>query len=167
MNVLGVVPATTRGESGAGVAATIHFQDWSIDGVPLRQALGATGADNPFEQMTLLVPDLKGGQHFVREYIDRIAGVVEPDLDDGRTSLLVCQLCADPSCGVVSASIEFDASSVTWHQFGWQYDYYDEETGVGGLDLWNPPTSFTFERAPYDALMDALRLQLTAPPKAQ
>jgi hypothetical protein len=61
------------------------------------------------------------------EVVQRFLLEREPDLPEGRNSLLICQLCGDLNCGAYSAVFEKQGDYLIWSQFG--YEQPNWETG--------------------------------------
>lgn len=55
---------------------------------------------------------------FQREIADQWLLRIPSSLPSGRQPLLVCNLCADLGCGVVSARIEMDGDLLIWSEIG-------------------------------------------------
>ncbi|MGC5166499.1 hypothetical protein [Luteimicrobium sp. DT211] len=81
------------------------------------------------------------------ESIERLLGLADPDLPDGRTSIYVCPECGDLGCGAVTARVRFTETTVEWRDLGFQDENFPEITPIldGGA-----PLSVRFDRASYE-----------------
>lgn len=153
MNVLGVQPATTGWNHNDGRRSTrreVSFEDWTIDGVPLRSLFASPG--NPVQEMTMLAePSATGSAS-----LQRLLGQAPGDFADGRVALLVCPLDWDLACNTYSARVTFGEDWVGWSDFGWQVDYEPFEPTD---EL--APADARFEHAAYERLLNALLLKYT------
>lgn len=145
MDVLGVELATTgwRDYKRDGVLA--QFLDWTINGVRLWQHLGF---ERPLAESTAIQDGWE--LEFVLELLEGLDGSGGP-LHDGRTPILVCQICGDLEDGVLSASVVRDGKRIVWSQFGWE---------TPSLERHDPlPTSisFSFDADDYLATLTRLR----------
>lgn len=157
MNVLGTAPARTTWTEAVGfwrprrVARETPFEDWTIDGVPLRElAAAGRGSPGPAQEITALDESRPTGAVAA---LRRLLGVEPGDFGDGRVSLLVCPLCADLGCRALSASVGFEGDRVGWNDVGWQVDY---EPFLPADDLPAPAPEWRFERAAYTGLLRGL-----------
>ncbi len=146
-NVLTVVPAAATYE---GPPAPIEYQDYLVDGHRLRDLLRVPAGMSPIDQeTTLLCPAFPRG---AVEQIDKLLLLGPADFEDGRIGVLLCPVCGDTGCGVVSAKITAAADTITWEEFGWQDGITDEPQPWLFM-----PQRFTFDRNEYLALMQQLR----------
>lgn len=128
----------------------VAFLDFLVNDQPMRDLLDVPEDwGMPLEGTTALRDDWR--PKAVMDYLDRLLGLTPGDYDDGRVSLLVCQICGDLWCGALSMELTMSPQSVTWRQFGWQGDADDDEPQLF------PERSFTFDRAEYDQLLRGLR----------
>ena len=145
MDVLGGELATTGWRDFKRVGVLAEFLDWTINGVRLWQHLGF---QRPLAESTAIQDgwDLE----FALELLDGLDGSGGP-LHDGRTPILVCQVCGDLEDGVLSASVVRDGNSIVWSGFGW------ENPGLEGHDPLPTTISFTFDAGEYLATLARLR----------
>ena len=118
----------------------VPFEDWTIDGVPLRTLLGGPGV---VEHTT----DLRADQPAAAvESVRRLLGEAPADAAGGRVSLLVCEICGDLACGAYTCRLLIDDSVVAWQDIGWQ------DGVTGDLDV-APLISARFDRREYEDLL--------------
>lgn len=158
--VLGVTGAMTRGSEwyrdrwfrSRCREVAVHFDDWLVDGVPLRRLVSSRRGGEVVEQMTLLDHERQNPEETMR-YLARLSGHGEAAFADGRIPLLVCQMCWDLGCGAVSAELIMAGDLVRWERLGYQDNYQDLEGGI------EPELALAFDRAQYFAVMDSVRLR--------
>ncbi|WP_131801672.1 hypothetical protein [Klenkia soli] len=128
----------------------MHQLDIVIDGVPIQTLTGREGA-------TILSGFwLRGG----RSPLDVFRGRAVDDLaGPGRVPLLVCQECADPECGVLTAALQVDAGEVTWSDFRWVTGYDDD------IVLDELPSAMRFDRKSDERELDHAEISLAALPR--
>ncbi|MGY1754299.1 hypothetical protein ACI79H_14360 [Blastococcus sp. SYSU D01042] len=133
------------------------FDDWSIDGVPLRTHVAARWAvAEPPSELTRLWPDapreaVKG--------LHALLGTGAPDTSDGRVALLVCPIDQDLACRALTTRVVRDADVVEWQDVGWQVEYEDF---VPEADEYGPLLSFRFSRPQYETLLRSLLVEYEA-----
>lgn len=89
--VLGVTGAMTRGSEwyrdrwfrSRCREVAVHFDDWLVDGVPLRRLVSSRRGGEVVEQMTLLDHERQNPEETMR-YLARLSGHGEPAFEDGR-----------------------------------------------------------------------------------
>lgn len=137
------------------------FEDWTIDGVALRQLVAQRSgwpeeagvpADHPALRSDDFWPELAVSN------LRSLLGEVPGELPDGRVALLYCPVCADIGCGALTAELVMDGETVEWRDVGWQADEDFDATRDGF------PASLTlrFSREPYLALLRRLLVEYTA-----
>lgn len=151
---LGVVPATTRTvdlTERKPVERDTAFEDWLVDGVPLRTHVAARWAvAEPPRELTRLWPDAPvEAVHGLRALL----GEGPPDMSDGRVALLVCPIDQDINCRTLTTRVVQEAAEVEWRDVGWQVDYEDV---VPRADAYGPLLSFRFARSEYEPLLRTL-----------
>jgi hypothetical protein len=152
MNKLTTVPASTSWPDKGDVVHEVTFEDWAVDGVPLRELIGES---EPVQHMTRLCLDelwLEEATHGLLILLGR----ARADFDDGRCALLVCPIDGDLGCATLSAEVVRGGDVVEWRDFGWQTDY---EPFHGALD---PPIVARFDRREYDWFLESLLLRYRA-----
>src|SRR4051812_29563503 len=84
----------------------LEYLEIFVDGVPLRQYF--LGASDEFpESISPLGWTAPGTDAFAFEQFQRFLFAAPADLADGRNTVLVCPLDADPGCGAFSARFEY------------------------------------------------------------
>lgn len=141
-NQLGLVEATTS-YSDCGQERIVRFQEWAIDGQPLRALIGAT----PPQEMTPLSQEDFWPKVAV-EHLRQLLGEHPGEFADGRIAMLVCPIDADLGCSTISMRLAADEDTVTWGDFGRQVNY--EPFDPDGV---MPHLRFRFERSAYEALL--------------
>jgi hypothetical protein len=106
VNTLSLVPGH---RTGSGTQREVDFDDFAIDGAPLR---GGDATRLEATQPEAAVDSLR-----------KLLGLEEPDFPDGRVALYVCGECGDYGCGATTVRIASGTDVVVWDQFGWQTDY--------------------------------------------
>ena len=144
---LGLTPASTsytNGASGEIREVEVAFEDWTVDGTPLRSLLGWA---RPPQQMTPLCGDSFWPRVAV-EHLRQLLGEAPGEFDDGRVAMLRCPIDADLGCAALSMQLVLASDAVTWSDFSWQNNYepFDEEGRI--LDL-----SFSFDRPSYESTL--------------
>src|SRR5687767_8545813 len=84
-----------------------RYPEWVVNSVPLTMRFG-DAADG-------LVPPLVWWD--AEQAAQCLLLEAPSDLATGRRSILVCDVCGDPSCGVISAVIERDSDVIVWRDF--------------------------------------------------
>ena len=156
---LGTLPATTRTvnlSERKPDGRDTTFEDWSIDGVPLRTHVAARWAvGEPPPELTRLWPDEPNAA--VRG-IRALLGTGAPDTSDGRVALLVCPIDQDLACRALTTRVVRNADMVEWQDVGWQVEYEDF---VSEADEYGPLLSFRFSRPQYETLLRSLLVEYT------
>ncbi|SDZ21904.1 hypothetical protein SAMN05444365_107133 [Micromonospora pattaloongensis] len=159
MNVLGTVATHTTWAEHTGwvgnrkVVHEVPFEDWIVDGVPLRELVTADRQPpNPAQEMTPLC-ELGTWPETAVESLRRLLGDEPGDFDDGRVPLLFCPIDADLGCQTLSTTLVLDDETVEWRDLGWQVSY---EPFVAANDGFDPPMHFHFDRKAYTELLRAL-----------
>lgn len=142
-NQLGLTPASTS-YTDAGREVEVVFEDWTIDGTPLRSLLGWA---RPPQEMT---PLSSAGfwPRVAAQNLHELLGEVPSEFEDGRVPLLRCPIDADLGCAALSTQLVLLDDAVIWENIGWQNNY---EPYVQDDD--EPPLRFTFDRDAYDSLL--------------
>ncbi len=96
------------------------YPEFVINGVPLAELLAApprhtSGRRTRLSQVPPIAFPYGGDDEVARMLLD-----APPDLRDGRSSILVCEMCGDIECGVISAVIERDGDAIVWRDFASQ-----------------------------------------------
>jgi hypothetical protein len=133
------------------------FDDWSIDGVPLRTCVSARwGVTEPPRELTRLWPE---APHAAVADLRALLGDGPPDFSDGRVALLVCPIDQDLNCGTLSARVVRGAGVVEWRDVGWQVDF---EAFVPQPDEYGPLLDYRFDRTAYEELLRGLLVRYEA-----
>jgi len=167
VNLLGTERATTRLTEYKGwfrLKASVEervFRDWVVDGVPLRQIVaqrsgGPHAAGLPAEHPPLRRDDFWPG--LAVSNLRNLLGDAPGDLSGGRVVLLYCPVCADISCGAVTAQVVVHDDVVEWRDLGWQ----DEDGFDVERDEFVEPLTFRFSRPAYCALLRRLLAEYRA-----
>ncbi len=131
------------------------FQDWTIDGTPLRELVAyrngqvegdVTPIQNEWAGKGLAVASLSTllGQDSGSRF--------DTKMPDGRVALLFCASCFDVGCGALTADLVRDGEFVEWRDIGWQRDYEPLN-----LEMQEAPViSLRFERVAYEELLRGL-----------
>jgi hypothetical protein len=116
-----------------------HYLDFVIDGASLSSLVqeGAPGLVTALNR-----PWLPGVPESVEVLLGRSQ---QPDLDPGRVPLLLCLMCGDLGCGMVTALLDVSETEVVWSSLRWEDGLQDPEP-VAAADA-----SFRFERNDYEA----------------
>jgi hypothetical protein len=151
---LGTAPATTGWHEHRRKARVWHevaFDDWVIDGTPLRQRVSARSGDvEPAQQLTCLDP---AAPSIAVAGLRALLGESAPDFDDGRVALLTCPIDRDLDCTALSTRVVVHADIVEWSDVGWQVTY---EPFVPEPDEDGALLSFRFDRLQYETLLRRL-----------
>jgi len=142
MNRLGLAPATTS-YSDRGHERIVHFQDWTVDGQPLRTLVGA----RPPQEMTPLSEDAFWPRVAV-DHLRQLLGERPGEFADGRLALLVCPIDADLGCSALSMRLSLGEGVVTWTELGNQVNYEPFDPTELRLGL-----EFHFDRGSYEAMV--------------
>lgn len=121
------------------------FEDWTVDGVPLRRLVKGLG------ELQQEATCLTNGSNEAVTQIDRLLGDRPSDFDDCRVALLVCPIDWDLHCGAITATLVIGDDTIEWRDIGWQNGL--EQT----IETAEPNVSITFERASYEAVLQAAR----------
>lgn len=152
---LGLVEATTSWTVETGFFRTRRhnegyvFQDWTVDGVPLRKLLHVRNLGGLQQEMSYLT---EGSEEAVGQ-IDRLLARSPADFNDGRVALLVCPVDWDLNCGAISAEIVVSQGTIEWRNLGRQR-IYDPQ-----VQLTYPPLSLVFDRLSYEDVLLSAREQ--------
>lgn len=142
-----------------------EFKDFVVDGVSVRGLILKEDSDAN-DMSTGLQSDFT--KIWKKEYASRLLGKAPADLQSGRVALYVCPFDGDPACLAVGCRIDFDKSTVKWHDFAWDNytsDQFNEHL-VDTEDDNNPIiplkniASFTFDRREYEELLEGLVVDL-------
>jgi hypothetical protein len=138
MNGFELRPAT-RGE--------VRYLDILIDGRPLAQCFaGRLGAaPDSISPLGLLE---SGMEQYQREQFERFLLEREPDLPDGRNSILVCPICGDLGCGAYSARFQRDGDTIKWTEFGYENNYSPD---LGQRELYKQVPDLVFSWSAYES----------------
>jgi len=135
----------------------VAFDDWTIDGLPLRYLFAGLGNRPPRERtfMTDARADAAFAAESLRALIDEDTRGRDPwvRFSDGRVGLLFCPACGDMDCSTLSAQVLIDEQRVVWRDIAYQVGYQPFS-----LDEMTPMT-LTFEREKYEALIRRLLSQ--------
>ena len=132
----------------------VQFDDWTVDGVPLRSLVPGASESNALER-TFMTSDeayWPSATESLRALLGEDSGDESTSVrfHDGRVGLLFCPSCGDLGCGALSAAVETSEDTVTWRDI-------DYQTGFDGLDFsTGQPFSIVFERATYEAEVRSL-----------
>lgn len=126
-----------------------HFLDLVVNGSSLREMVGPQAED--------MVTELN------RPWLPVVANAVETlmgrrphdDLRPGRAALLVCKMCGDIGCGMLSAKLEVGPTEVTWSDFLWED--FEEPQKVEGL-----VNHIAFQRDEYEDVLLASYTRVAA-----
>lgn len=131
-------------ERPAGSMAELRrYRDLVIDGVPV-SSLVRIDVISPF--------GWGSSDDEERAAVERLVGRAPPDLPGDRTSLYVCPECGDLGCTAVSIRVDFQKTTVTWKEFGYQNNY-DGEIQLEPLSHIGP---YTFQRDIYERVVSGL-----------
>lgn len=158
-SVLGLVEVTAAREVDAGFlrrlrTETYTFQDWTVDGTPLRELANVDEGDRhptvlgPVGHVTYLVD----GSDEALPSLDRFAGRAASDFPENRVALLVCAFDWDLACTTLSCRLELSPDRAVWRDLGWQSECEPD------IQVLRPTLRLEFERAQYEAVLaDARR----------
>lgn len=167
LSVLGTKPATTQITHVRGWFRSREsveeraFSDWVVDGVSLRQIVAQRSGWPPDAGLPSEHPALRSDDFWPElavSSLQSLLGEGRGELPNGRVVLLYCAVCADISCGAVTARLALHDDVVEWRDIGWQDDdVFDVERD--GLPT---PLTLRFSRAPYSALLRRLLAEYSA-----
>ncbi len=161
---LGLVQTTTSWTETSGFFRSrtreegYAFEDWTVDGTPLRQLLDSGTLDGLKQETTHLTEH--SDQDAVAQ-IDRLLGHGPPDFEDGRVALLICPIDGDLDCGAITAAIVIEKDTVEWRDLGCQTTYDLE------VELADPPLTVVFDRPDYERVLLDARARYATPAGAR
>ncbi|NEK86416.1 hypothetical protein GCU60_11705 [Blastococcus saxobsidens] len=127
------------------------FEDWTIDGVPLRRLVADRwGVPDLPSELTRLWPE---APRAAVAGLRALLGDGTPDFGDGRVALLVCAVDQDINCRALAASLVIEIDAVHWRDVGWQVDF---EEFVPAPDEYGPLSTYSFDRRQYEGLLGEL-----------
>lgn len=144
---LGLTAASTTYTDGSGRVSrevAVSFEDWTIDGTPLRTLLGWA---RPPQEMTPLSSEGFWSTVAVR-HLRELLGELPGEFNDGRVAMLRCPIDGDLGCSALSMRLVLLDEAVIWRDFGWQNNYepYAPEDDASEL-------RFTFDRRTYESFL--------------
>lgn len=151
-----MVERVTSWGVGVGRRSTVErveFLDPVVNGILLRDQLQIDEPDAGCTPLRSGWPLAEG-----LAWLERLSDPRGGGLAAGRMAILVCQVCGDADCGVLSASIERSGGVVRWSRFGWE----GPGEGVRPVDRAAGAMAFEFEEAAYDALLESVRTRVSA-----
>ncbi|GMA25716.1 hypothetical protein GCM10025864_34750 [Luteimicrobium album] len=152
----GLTPATrTLGLlDGAGTAlradglsqSPVAYLDFTLDGERVHDVVTRCVGHEPDDVSALQDAWPIGAV----EAIERLLGLADPDLPDGRASIYVCPECQDLGCRAVTALVRFTDNTVEWSDLGFQNENFPD---VDLVDDDGAALSFEFGRARYEEVL--------------
>jgi hypothetical protein len=145
---------TLRLPGGAGTAlrkdglrqSPVTYLDFTIDGERVHDLVARCVGHEPDDVSALQ----DAWPEEAADAVERLLGLGDPDLPDGRTSLYVCPECADLGCGALTALVRLTETTVEWSDLGFQ----DENLpGVECVEDGAVPLSLQFERSGYEEVL--------------
>ncbi|HSX05253.1 MAG TPA: hypothetical protein VLF69_02195 [Candidatus Saccharimonadales bacterium] len=128
--------------------------DFTINGKNIKETVATEDPEAP-KVATGLQEDFSLSEKI--KYIQRLLGVVPPDLPSGRVALYMCPIDGDLLCDTVGCRIEFGKDTVTWSDFEWDVDAENDSAGEeGGESKVKGLTTYSFNRKDYEALLNRL-----------
>jgi hypothetical protein len=131
-----------------------NYKDFVIDGLSLSHAITSSEPNAPADT-TLLRDDFDKNERI--KYLKRLLGKLPTDLSSGRTSIYLCPIDGDNSCGVAACYIDFENEYVVWRDFVWDGDDGTEDNDAEEYD-YEPVkglSNYTFDRAAYEKVLEA------------
>ena len=101
------------------------YPEWVINDVPLVELLGVSEAG--------LVPPLVWWDAEIAA--KRLLLATPSLLPTGRQALLVCGVCGDIGCGVISADVKEQRGAILWSNFAWESGLVNDPEGHPSPDL--------------------------------
>jgi hypothetical protein len=138
MNRLELRPA----ERGA-----VKYFDILIDGKPLAQYFAGRLGAVP-DSISPLGPRGSRIEEYRIQGFERFLLEREPDLPEGRNSILVCPLCGDLGCGAYTAKFERQGDLIRWTEFGYENNYDPESVE---LERYKDIAGFVFSWSEYES----------------
>ena len=125
----------------------VEYFDILIDGRPLAEYFaGPLGAvPDSISPLGPLGAEIK---QYRQEQFERFLLERDPDLHEGRNSILVCPLCGDLGCGAYSARFQQEGDVIKWSEFGYENNY---DPASVELDRFKLMSSFVFLWNEYSA----------------
>ena len=124
------------------------YLEWTIDGVPLREAVAW-----PRGQVAREVTPVGNGyalREYEADYLRAIVGAPATRdwtvMPDGRVPLLVCRVDFDLDCATLTAELIRSDHHVEWRDIAWQCGY--EPLDLSAQQM--PVRTMTFHRKQYD-----------------
>ena len=157
---LGVVAAVghntmfvRRGWRTVAQRTPVEFDDWTVDGVPLRELLTEVRPVNERTLMDRPISFPEWTRASLRALLNDESLPDDPwvTYKDGRVGILFCELCIDLDCATLSAGIEFSNESVIWRDIAFQVGYQPFVASA-------VPLTIEFDRQAYEALIRSLLL---------
>ena len=143
MNRIELRPAT----NARAMCGEVAYLEIYVDGLLLREHFANSQGELP-DAISPLGWPLKGAEAVTFGEYQRFLLAAPADLADGRNSVLVCPLDADPGCGAYSALIERDNECVVWRDFAYENNYDPESRETAPYAHVGP---FTFDWDEYAA----------------
>ncbi|HEV8592995.1 MAG TPA: hypothetical protein VGQ55_12895 [Pyrinomonadaceae bacterium] len=128
-----------------------HF-DIRIDGISLGDYFASRlGEALPWpvaDRISALGPLGPEFEQIKRENFERFLLMREPDLPDGRNSILVCSHCGDLGCGAYSARFIRNGGFIRWTEFGYENDISPD---LGETEMYPQVPNLVFSWEQYQA----------------
>jgi len=136
------------------VSRELHYLEWTIDGVPLRQVVA--WPEGQVASEVTPIQNASADRMYEADYLRAVLGEpVARDwtvMPDGRVPLLVCSADFDLGCRALTAEVAVDGDRVEWRDLAWQCD--DEPLDLAGQGM--PIITVAFERKQYDDVVRPL-----------
>ena len=124
---------------GSQNKTSVNFQDFCINEKSLLEIL-------PTQDFVGVIGSFKS--EFDKEAVSQLLLKEKSELHSGRIPIYVCPECGELECGAITISIEENAETFTWKDFGFENNY-DEEL----LAEYNEVGPFIFSKEEYESAL--------------
>ncbi len=125
---------------GSHDKTSVDFQDFCIneksllEELPNKDVVGVIGSFKP---------------EFDKEAVNQLLLKEKSELNSGRIPIYICSECGDLGCGAITISIEENAETYTWKDFGFENNY-DKKL----LAEYNDVGPFIFSKEEYESALE-------------
>jgi hypothetical protein len=151
MNTLTLGHGHRKGETfkNGSIKTDRKYIDFIVSG----QSLGELFGLPDFDLIGVFGWTAKKGEEI--KHIDEFLGLMDPELETGRTCLYVCPECGDIGCGAITARLEINEKNVMWKDFGYENNYSEPD-----LTEYQEIGPFVFDKTEYIKTFELLKHEL-------